>query len=495
MFNFFQKKLKKTGKPYIHSYGEQDSLGKHLASREKVDLNFLLGVLPDPDEILTNTGNDLSIYRKLMLDSQVRACVNSRKAGTMSLEWEINRGKAKSRQVKLIEDIYANIDIDALNSAILNAPMFGLSPIEIMWGKVGNFIVPVDLVAKNPEWFTFDIDNKLRLLTMGNSILGEELPDRKFLTPTYNDINNNYYNPFGDRVLSSCFWPVTFKKSGFKWWVTFTEKYGMPYLIGKMPRGGPDSERTSMLNNLKEMVMDAVAVISDDSSIEFNGVSGTNNADLYDKLITKCDESIAKAILGQTLTTDGNQGGSGSYALGKVHNGVRQDIVDSDKKIVERTHNQLIRWIWEINFNSGEVPTFSMFEEEDVDKVLAERDQILTNTGVKFSKQYFIKTYGLEEKDFEISEEKKPDGLNEDFAEGDFVLDSLMKNISDKEMQEQAKELIKPAMDLINGAKDYNEILEGLSEVYPDMKTNQLQDKLTKVIFISEILGRIQNDS
>jgi phage gp29-like protein len=70
-----------------------------------------------------------------------------------------------------------------------------------------------------------------------------------------------------------------------------------------------------------------------------------------------------------------------------------------------------------------------------------------------------------------------------------------MKNISDKEMQEQAKELIKPAMDLINGAKDYNEILEGLSEVYPDMKTNQLQDKLTKVIFISEILGRIQNDS
>jgi phage gp29-like protein len=281
--------------------------------------------------------------------------------------------------------------------------MFGFQPIEVIWGRVGNYILPTDLVPKNQEWFLYDKNANLRLASLNNNLSGEVLPDKKFLTPTYNDINNKYYNPYGDRVLSSCFWPVTFKKSGFKWWVTFAEKYGMPYIIGKLPRSTMDSDRESMKNQLEAMVMDAVAVISDDAQLDFIEPGGRNSSsDLYDHLITACDHSISKAILGQTLTTDGNQKGTGSYALGKVHAGVRRDIIYSDKKIVERTHNQLIKWIWEINFNSGEIPRFSMFEEENIDKTLAERDEILVKQGIKFAKSYYIKNYGLSNKDFEV---------------------------------------------------------------------------------------------
>jgi len=378
-------------------------LGKEIAKRERVDLNLILDYLPDPDEILSNTGKDISAYRKLMVDSQVRACVNSRKAGTLSLLWDIDRGKSKSRQTKIIRDLYSNLDINALNHAILNAPMFGFQPIEVIWGKVGKYILPVDLIPKNQEWFIYDKDAKLRLSGLNSSLNGEILPDKKFLTPTYNDINNKYYNPYGDKVLSSCFWPVTFKKSGFKWWVTFAEKYGMPYIVGKLPRSTMDSDRENMKNQLETMVMDAVAVVSDDAQLDFIEPGGRNSSsELYDKLIVACDHSISKAILGQTLTTDGSHRGSGSYALGKVHSDVRRDIVTSDKKIVERAHNRLIRWIWEINFNYGEIPVFSMFEEEDVNKTLAERDEILVKQGIKFTRSYYINNYGLANKDFEI---------------------------------------------------------------------------------------------
>ena len=41
------------------------------------------------------------------------------------------------------------------------------------------------------------------------------------------------------------------------------------------------------------------------------------------------DTQIARAILGQELTTQGNSGGSGSYALGKVHQEVATDWVQS----------------------------------------------------------------------------------------------------------------------------------------------------------------------
>lgn len=399
----FLKEEKKSSPKQSYSYQEiPPTLGKEFAKRNRVDLNFILDYLPDPDEILANTGKDVSAYRKLMVDSQVRACVNSRKSGTLSLLWEIDRGKTKSKQAKIIQNLYNNLDIDAVNHAILNAPFFGFQPIEIIWGKVGRYILPVELKPKNQEWFLFDKDSKLRLSTIGNCLTGEELPERKFLIPTYNDINNKYYNPYGDRILSSCFWPATFKKSGFKWWVTFAEKYGMPYLVGKLPRSTMNSDKENMKNQLEAMVMDAVAVISDDAQLDFVESNKSTNGDLYDGLITACDYSISKAILGQTLTTDGSQNGSGSYALGNVHADVRKDIVMADKKIVERAHNQLIKWIWEINFNSGEIPKFSMFEEEDVNTSLAQRDEILVKQGVKFAKSYYIENYGLDDGDFEV---------------------------------------------------------------------------------------------
>ncbi len=402
LLDFFKKKTPQQRTKYHYKEAPR-MLGQELAKRERVDLNFILGYLPDPDEILQNTGRDVSAYRKLMLDSQVRACVNSRKSGILSLLWEIDRGKAKSAQAKLIHDLYNDLDIHGFNQAILNAPMFGFQPIEIIWGKVGNYILPVDLVPKNQEWFLYDKDANLKLATINNPMNGEVLPDKKFLTPLYNDINNKYYNPYGDRVLSSCFWPVTFKKSGFKWWVTFAEKYGMPYIVGKLPRSTMDSDRESMKDQLESMVMDAVAVISDDAELDFIESGNRNSSsDLYENLINICDSSISKAILGQTLTTDITRKGTGSYALGKVHAEVRKDIVYSDKKIVERTHNRLIKWIWEINFNYGEIPDFSMFEEKDVNKALAERDEILVKQGVKFSKSYYIENYGLNDKDFEI---------------------------------------------------------------------------------------------
>lgn len=405
LLDFFMKKTSPQRARYQYREAPK-MLGQELAKRERVDLNFILGYLPDPDEVLQNTGKDVSAYRKLMVDSQVRACVSSRKSGTLGLLWEIDRGRTKSRQAKLIQDLYNDLDIHSLNQAILNAPMFGFQPIEIIWGRVGSYILPVDLVPKNQEWFLYDKEAKLRLSTINNCLSGEVLPDKKFLTPTYNDINNKYYNPYGDRVLSSCFWPVTFKKSGFKWWVTFAEKYGMPYIVGKLPRSTMDSDRENMKNQLESMVMDAVAVISDDAELDFiDAGNRASSSDLYENLINMCDMAISKAILGQTLTTDNNGRGAGSYALGKVHADVRRDIVFTDKKIVERTHNQLIKWIWEINFNCGEIPRFSMFEEEDVNKMLAERDEILVKQGVKFSKSYYIENYGLDDKDFEVNQE------------------------------------------------------------------------------------------
>ncbi len=405
MWNFFNKKQPEPIKRSKRYVNKPIMLGNEIATRQKVDFNMLLGYLPDPDEILEKNGKLFDVYRSIMIDSQVRSCANNRKAGTKSLDWSIDKGTTnKSKESQFIEEYYRNdFDIDSVNDMILNAPLYGFQPIEIIWGKVGGYIVPVELIPKNQEWFMFDDQGRLRLSTWQGGIIGELLPERKFLTPRYNDITNSYYNPYGDRILSSCFWPATFKKSGFKWWVTFTEKYGMPFLLGKIA-AGQEANRDDMIEQLQAMVQDAVGVITGDSEVEITSTGDKgSSAYLYSGLIQECDSAITKVIMGQTLTTEASaKGGVGTYALGKVHAEVRDDVILSDKRIVENTHNQLIKWITEINFGTLQrIPRFNMFEHDDVKKAIADRDKVVKDTGFKFTKKYVMDTYGYNEDDID----------------------------------------------------------------------------------------------
>lgn len=475
---------------------KKSNLQEEIATRKRA-LNFysLANILPDPDIVLRKQGKDMRIYRELLCDPHVFACTQSRKAGVLSLEWEINRGLDKDENAENIETLLKKLDIHKLISDILEATQFGFQPLEIMWKKEkSGYILPEKIVAKPPEWFCFDDDNNLKFRTKEN-YYGEALPDKKFLLAQNNP---SYNNPYGERTLSRCFWSVTFKKGGLKFWVVFTEKYGMPHLIGKHPRGASKEETDTLADMLEEMVQDAIAVIPDDSSVEIQEANKSSSAEIYEKLIDKMNSEISKAVLGQTLTTEIGQ--KGSYAAANTHMQVRQDIIDSDKKLVESVINQLIQWIYEINFSTKDVPVFEMFAPEDVDLTLAQRDKILSETGVKFTKEYFIKTYGLEDEDFDIREDfypvqnpnfkefKQEDELDEELTTGQEQIEELFKFVSETELSDQAQNLLSPIISLIESCESYEDLEKVLSE--KNLKSKKFEQDLQKALFLCELVGR-----
>ena len=472
----------------------KNKITDEIVTRKRA-LNFysLVNILPDPDIVLKKQGKDMRIYRELLCDPHVFACVQSRKSGVLSLEWDINRGLDKDEHAELVEDLLKNLNMNKLISDILDCTQFGFQPLEIIWHKEKNgFVFPERITAKPPEWFCFDDNNVLKFRTKEN-YFGEELPSRKFLLAQ----NNPYYdNPYGERTLSRCFWSVTFKKGGLKFWVIFTEKYGMPHFIGKHPRGASKEETNSLADMLEDMVQDAIAVIPDDSSVEIQEANKTSSAEIYDKLIDKMNAEISKAILGQTLTTE--MGNTGSYAAANTHMQVRKDIIDADKKLVESVINQLIRWIYEINFNNEKVPVFEMYEPEDVDLELAQRDKILSESGVKFTKEYFIKTYGLEDEDFEIREDYYPQTPNfKEFKErteqepdipGQKQIEDLFKFLSETELSKQAQKMLSPLIDLFDACGSYEEAYELLTD--KNLKSKQFEQSIQKALFLAELQGR-----
>ena len=79
-------------------------------------------------------------------------------------------------------------------------------------------------------------------------------------------------------------------------------------------------------------------------------------------------------------------------------------LVVSDKKLVERALNTLIEYYVKINFGDACIPKVKLNKKEAVVEESAERDKILKDIGVNFTKEYFMKRYNLTEGDFELKQ-------------------------------------------------------------------------------------------
>ena len=472
-------------------FGESSkSLSDQIATRGRsIDFHALGMYLPNPDPVLKALGKDIKVYQELRADAHVGGCIRRRKAAVKALEWGLDREKAKSRVARNIEAIFADLPIERIITEMLDAVLYGYQPMEITWRKVGGLVVPVDIVGKPANWFVFDEENKLRFRTRENSIKGEELPERKFLLPRQDP---TYDNPYGFPDLSMVFWPTTFKKGGLKFWVQFTEKYGAPWVIGKHPRGTQDKEADDLLDKLEAMVQDAVGVIPDDSSVEIKeAANGANNADVYERLLHFCRSEVSIALLGQNQTTEANSNRASAQAGLEV----TRDIRDGDKSIVEEAFNALIRWVCELNFSDGARPVFSLWEQEEVDKVLAERDEKLFRAGAKLTPAYFKRAYNLQDGDLE--EAAQPATPAAEFAEGETgfpdqqALDEIVAGLSAEALDEEAGAILRPLLDDLLAARDEDVAVALLGKAYPQLDSSLIEERLAQLMFAAELIGRI----
>jgi phage gp29-like protein len=373
---------------------------KEITKQIKFDEGWfaaLSGILPNPDSVLKRTGKTIEAYRELKNDAHVWSCIQSRKSGLLSLDFKLISNGANESVVREIEQMIRALDINKIEREILEAPLFGYQPMEIIWEvhKAERYrFVPVDFVAKPQEWFFFDSQRNLRYRKKGEP-KGVPLPEHKIINVTY---EANYLNPYGNALLQKCYWPVVFKNGSLKFWVNFTEKFGMPILMGTYGRGGSQEEADKLLESLNALVEDSVIVAPEGVNLELHEAVKTTSSGLYRDLIKFCNAEISKAILSQTLTTELDMG---SYAASQTHFKIRKEVILSDIRLVENTMNKLIKEIVDLNF-APPYPQFSLAMNDSDNMQMVERDTRLAQTGqVKFTKEYWMRTYGFREEDLE----------------------------------------------------------------------------------------------
>lgn len=483
------------------SFGETKkiSLTEEIAVRSRSIDFYQIGnyYLPNPDPVLKAQGKDITVYNDLLVDDRVAGGMINRTAASKGMVWEIDRRKAATRTHKAIQEVFEKLEMNRIIEQILKARAFGYAPIEVIWALRDGITVPVDLKLKPQRWFIFDQDNNLAFWSKDNIIAGEKLPPKKFLCPTN---EADYANPYGLGLLSRCFWPVTFKRGGWKFWVKFAEKYGAVWPIGKLPRSATPDQRTELLNTLEQMIQDGVAVIPDDGSAEFLEAGDKSaTSTLFNDIITAANSAISTVWLGHAGAGESTPGKLGGETAAVD---VRDDLRDDDANLIAQTLQQVIDWTCEVNWPGSESPRFELKEKEQIDTTQAERDDKLSKamglSDLKLSRVYFQKTYGLDEEDIEekapAPEPVVPSEPGPQFSEGasgQDAVDAFIASFSAEELQAEMKGILLPLISDLRERGDYSEAMEKLADSFPRMDTGALQDVLTRMIFVSEIAGRL----
>jgi phage gp29-like protein len=289
------------------------------------------------------------------------------------------------------------VNLYSLIDNILNCVFYGFQTFVLNWEYSDGLYIP-RIEDRPQQYFFYDTSNHLRIRNTGGPADGS-LADALAFSVARN--KPTYSNPYGEKLASKIFWSVTFKKGGMKFWLKMSEKYGMPFLFGKTPKATTQEKRQDFLDMLSNMIQDGVAVINKEDAVELMESSGKGDSgNLYQSLISHCNNEITKVFLTVSNTTE--QQSVGSYAAARVQQDGEKAVNQADAYIVERFMNELITRITQINFSESAVPKFIMFEKQDVDSELAKRDEILARIGVKFTPEYFKTKYNLTESEFTL---------------------------------------------------------------------------------------------
>jgi SPP1 gp7 family putative phage head morphogenesis protein len=432
-------------------------------------MNYYSKLLENPDSTLKKLGKDVKVYDEIMSDPHVYACVQSRKSGVMSKEWGIDQYESDKSVMDFVENMFNKLDVTETTNAILDAPLFGYQPIEIVWDLVDGKYIPIKLHKRPRNYFKFDIDRNLVFIDdFGND---EVVPQLKFIVPS-NEASKD--NPYGIPVLSKCYWPVVLKNDVRKYWTIFSEKFGMPwvkinYAVARYDDKDKVNELVALINS---QVQDATFALPSDIELDLMNGANVGSSGIYQDFIKECKEDISEVLLGHTSATSSTPGKLGNEGMAIS---VVDRIIDADKRLVEKTFNQLIKMAVDLNFTTDLYPHFRFFDEENINKERAERDAILAGIGVKFSKEYLMREYNFYEEDFELVELSAAIGGSTNAKKSD--------NPSDK---------LNIGLDVLNNANVFNSESDSkeqkladdfMNEIMEPKKTDKMFNKVLKPIF------------
>ena len=329
------------------------------------------------------------LYTDILLDAHLSSVIDKRKNAVLSSSVEFQRNGKPD---------------DAINEQILS-PWFYRCVSDILDARFWGFSLLQ--FYKNNEWIDYDLVPRKHVE-----------PIRKLILSRQTDIQGISWDEFSDLLFvgrdadlgllaKAAPW-VIYKRNTTADWAQFSEVFGMPIQEYIYDTDDEDA-RERALQDANSIGSLATFIHGKDTELQLREAGNkTGSADVYERLVERCNSEISKLILGNTLTTESSD--NGTQALGTVHKKVEESVAKADREYVLKVLNYDMTDIFArmgINTSGGK---FCFPEKKDVDpntemSVLA---QLHTTFSLPIDDDYLYEKFGIEKpKDYDQQKQQQ----------------------------------------------------------------------------------------
>lgn len=460
-----------------------------LYSQEAVSQFYKLSKQLDLDETLRKAGIKRHRLAILLDDDEIGQAVETRIDALLATPFRIEPSDTPEA-ILLMQEIKKWFAEIATGS--INALLFGYSVQEAVYEKTNDGQIVIEWIGEKPmEWFEPKNDGRLIYRPEGT---GQEYEVDQIFKFFMTRRKATYKQPYGKALLTVVYWLDFFRKNGFKFWAKFLERFGTPILKGKCKNSEPDDMNQALLNAHAQSVIS----IDAEDEVEILAASSGNAGASFETFNNTIIRQIQKVILGQTLTSGTD--GTGSRALGEVHDNVRKDKLNADIRLVTPTFQAIVDALCALN-DWGKHEIILGERSKQLNKDQAERDVQLKNAGAVFTTQYFMREYGLQEGDLaEPLPSQTPQPQFKAIPSKPFSFAASVKGLTQEqqeldELAEQNFKLLSDSdlKDLILSSESIEELQTSLFAIAKTADKSQFNEVLDRALFAADILGYIHS--
>ena len=355
--------------------------------------------------MMYNQPETMAYYRELEdKDEDVANCLDTLKLSVLERDRSVYPAPRDesplAQEVKeFVEGELGKLDFHAVLDCVLDAPGYGFSVQEMIFDTSMGQASLVDISDCPQELFLFGDRfypqvGPLQLLDNPWASTGQLVPEQKFLIFSYRKRSRNR---MGRPLLKAVFWPSWFKRNIQRLWMQYAEK-GPGTAVVHYNDADNASERQQAVA-IAEAIRDNTAVAVPkgfEYDQELLKIARSQDPKVYENFFQAMQYSIARRVMGETLTSFGNEGGGGSKAQGQTHaDTLDKRSVELCRSLQSVINDQLVKPLVLWNFGpTAPMPIwqFDLEEAEDLNLALTV-DTGLMRMGKKFSVGYISDRY------------------------------------------------------------------------------------------------------
>jgi phage gp29-like protein len=270
----------------------------------------------------------------MLRDDRVAGCLQTRVNGVLGLDLEMCPAIEDDASSQLVaddaNDAFTRMYPTAALSELLRwGLLLGVGVGELVWDTSEEGWEPT-LKVWHPQFLRWDITERAyKLQTDEGAEIVIEPGDGKWVI----------FTPYGYEygwlrgLVRSLARPWLIRQWTYRDWARYSEVHGLPIRKAIIPASASGQEKSLYINQLAAISLGSESTIrlprdEQDKGYDLQLLEATANTYLgFEKLLEKCETSIAVNILGQNLSTE-VQGGS--FAAAKTHADVRADLMRFD---------------------------------------------------------------------------------------------------------------------------------------------------------------------